>query len=57
MPFSVRRDTPFGLKMPASWRNGISDYRTVGLGYPFGQRIFIFSVAIFSAVQGYTFAS
>jgi hypothetical protein len=28
MPFRVRRGTPFGLKMPASWRNGISDYRT-----------------------------
>jgi hypothetical protein len=28
MPFRVHRDTPFGLKMPASWRNGISDYRT-----------------------------
>ena len=28
MPFGVRRDTPFGLKMLASWRNGISDYRT-----------------------------
>jgi hypothetical protein len=37
MPFRARRDTPFGLKMPASWRNGISDYRT----------FFYFSVVIF----------
>jgi hypothetical protein len=46
MPFRVRRDTPFGLKMLASWRNGISDYRTFWPRIS-GQRIFYFSVVIF----------
>ena len=27
-PSKLRRGAPFGLKTPASWRNGISDYRT-----------------------------
>jgi hypothetical protein len=37
--FRVRRGTPFGLKMPASWRNGIFDYRTFRPRMS-GQRIF-----------------
>jgi hypothetical protein len=28
-PSKLRRGAPFGLKTPASWRNGISDYRTL----------------------------
>jgi hypothetical protein len=46
MPFRVRRDTPLGLKMPASWRNGISDYRTFWPRIS-GQRIFFFGGHIF----------
>jgi hypothetical protein len=45
MPFRVRRGTPFGLKMPASWRNGISDERTF-VPLISGQRIFYFYVVI-----------
>jgi hypothetical protein len=45
--FSGRQNTPFGLKAPASWRNGISDYRTLptavrvnGFFLIFGDHIF-----------------
>jgi hypothetical protein len=36
---------PFGLKMPASWRNDIFDYQTFRPQI-FGQRIFYFSVIV-----------
>ena len=47
VPFRVRRDTPFGLKMPASWRNGISDYRTFCLQLFGLTEFFIFGDHIF----------
>jgi hypothetical protein len=34
MPFRVRRYTPFGLKTPASWRNGFFDSELFDLRYP-----------------------
>jgi hypothetical protein len=39
MPFRVRRGTPFGLKMPASWRNGVSGIRPTDF-FIFGGHIF-----------------
>ena len=50
MPFRVRRDTPFGLKTPASWRNGFFDSELFDLRYP-ANGIFNFRRSYFSAVQ------
>ena len=50
MPFRVRRDTPFGLKTPASWRNGFFDSELFDLRYP-ANGFFNFQWSYFSAVQ------
>ena len=50
MPFRVRRYTPFGLKTPASWRNGFFDSELFDLRYP-ANGFFNFQWSYFSAVQ------
>jgi hypothetical protein len=50
MPFRVRRDTPFALKTPASWRNGFFDSELFDLRYP-ANGFFNFQWSYFSAVQ------
>jgi hypothetical protein len=56
MPFRVRRDTPFVLKTPASWRNGFFDSELFDLRYS-ANGFFNLRWSYFSAVQVKTKAS